>query len=100
VDGLSFDAGPGRVTGFPGPNGTQIRTPGTGQLVPALDHEGITAQLTDADTVQTCGADPDGSLASPLRATVVVLELSSHAGNLEELFFDLISDHSLEVSRS
>jgi len=31
---------------------------------------------------------------------VVVLELSRHTDNLEELFFDLVRDRTLEVSPS
>ena len=33
-------------------------------------------------------------------AGVVVLELSRHTDNLEELFFDLVRDRTLEVSPS
>jgi ABC-2 type transport system ATP-binding protein len=83
---------------------TRIRTPGTGQLIAALTRQQIAARLVDADTVETRGADPDRVARIAAAAGVVVLELTRHTDNLEELFFDLTSDRAddraLEVSRS
>jgi ABC-2 type transport system ATP-binding protein len=79
---------------------TRIRTPDTGRLINALDREGITGHLADADTVEIRGADPDRVARIAAAAGVVVLELSRHTDNLEELFFDLVSDHTLEARLS
>ncbi len=79
---------------------TRIRTPDTGRLVSALGRDGITARLVSADTVEIRGADPDRVARIAAAAGVVVLELSRHTDNLEELFFDLVSDRGLEVSPS
>jgi ABC-2 type transport system ATP-binding protein len=83
---------------------TRIRTPGTGQLISALARDGITAQQVDTDTVQVRGTDPDKVARTAAAAGVIVLELSRHTDNLEELFFDLTSDRAddraLEVSPS
>ena len=79
---------------------TRIRTPDTGRLVSALGRDGITARLVSADTVEIRGADPDRVARIAAAAGVGVLELSRHTDNLEELFFDLVSDRSLEVSPS
>ena len=53
--------------------------------------------------MQVRGADPD-RVARTAAAGVVVLELTRHTDNLEELFFDLTSDRAdhraLEVSPS
>jgi ABC-2 type transport system ATP-binding protein len=79
---------------------TRIRTPDTGRLMSALARDGITARLVDADTVETRGGDPDQVARTAAAAGVVVLELARHTDNLEELFFDLVSDRPLEVSPS
>jgi ABC-2 type transport system ATP-binding protein len=79
---------------------TRIRTPDTGRLISALDREGITARLPELDTVEVRGADPDRVARIAAAAGVVVLELSRHTDNLEELFFDLTRDCALEVSSS
>jgi ABC-2 type transport system ATP-binding protein len=83
---------------------TRIRTPDTGQLIAALTRQQITARLVDANTVETQGADPDRVARIAAAAGVIVLELTRHTDNLEELFFDLVSDRAddraLEVSRS
>ena len=83
---------------------TRIRTPDTGRLMSALAQDGITARLVDADTVEVRGADPDRAARNAAAAGVVVLELSRHTNNLEELFFDLtsdrVNDRALEVSSS
>src|SRR5215472_13245597 len=78
---------------------TRIRTPDIGRLIAALDREGIPARLM-ADTVEVRGADPDRVARTAAAAGVVVLELSRHTDNLEELFFDLTRDRTLEVSPS
>jgi ABC-2 type transport system ATP-binding protein len=78
---------------------TRIRTPDTGLLMSALSREGITADLVDAGTVEARGADPDRVARSVAAAGVVVLELARHTDDLEELFFDIVSD-TLEVSSS
>jgi ABC-2 type transport system ATP-binding protein len=83
---------------------TRIRTPGTGQLISALARDGITAQQVDAGTVEVRGADPDTVARTAAAAGVIVLELTRHTDNLEELFFDLTSDRAddraLEASPS
>jgi ABC-2 type transport system ATP-binding protein len=79
---------------------TRIRTPDTERLMSALARDGITAQLVDADTIETRGADPDRVARTAAAAGVVVLELSRHTDNLEELFFDIVSDRTLEVRPS
>src|SRR6516162_5877910 len=79
---------------------TRIRTPGTARLIAALDRAGIPARLTGPDTVEVRGADPDRAARITATAGVVVLELSRHTDNLEELFFDLTRDRTLEVSPS
>ena len=66
----------------------------------SLGRDGITARLVSADTVEIRGADPDRVARIAAAAGVVVLELSRHTDNLEELFFDLVSDRGLEVSPS
>jgi ABC-2 type transport system ATP-binding protein len=73
---------------------TRIRTPDTGQLASALARQGITAQLATADTVEVRGADPDRVARIAATAGIIVLELTRHTDNLEELFFDLVSDHA------
>ena len=79
---------------------TRIRTPDTARLIDALDREGMTARLAKADTVEVRGADPDRVARIAAAVGVVVLELSRHTDNLEELFFDLTSDRTPEVSAS
>ena len=83
---------------------TRIRTPDAGQLITALTRQGITTRLVEADTVETRGADPDQVARIAAAAGVMVLELTRHTDNLEELFFDLTSDRpdgrALEVSPS
>ena len=79
---------------------TRIRTPDTERLMSALARDGITARLVDADTIETRGADPDQVARTAAAAGIVVLELTRHTDNLEELFFDIVSDHPLEVSPS
>jgi ABC-2 type transport system ATP-binding protein len=83
---------------------TRIRTPDTARLISALARDGITARPADADTIEVRGADPDQVARSAASAGVIVLELSRHTDNLEDLFFDLTSprtgDRTLEVSPS
>jgi ABC-2 type transport system ATP-binding protein len=79
---------------------TRIRTPDTKRLMSALAHDGITAHLVGADTVETRGADPDQVARTAAAAGIVVLELARHTDNLEELFFDIVSDRTLEVRPS
>jgi len=79
---------------------TRIRTPDIGRLIGALDREGIGARLTEPDTVEVRGADPDRVARIAAAAAVTVLELSRHTDNLEDLFFDLTRDRTLEVSTS
>jgi ABC-2 type transport system ATP-binding protein len=71
---------------------TRIRTPDAGRLMSALGHEGITAGLAAAGTVEARGADPDRVARIAASAGVIVLELTRHTDNLEDLFFDLVSD--------
>ena len=83
---------------------TRIRTPDTARLIDALAGDRITARLIQADTVEVRGADPDRVARIAAATGVVVLELTRHTDNLEELFFELVSqradDRSLEVSPS
>ena len=79
---------------------TRIRTPDTARLDQALDRDGITARIAAADTVEVRGADPDRVARIAAAAGVVVLELTRHTDNLEELFFDLTGEPTLEVSSS
>ena len=79
---------------------TRIRTPDTAQLMSALSSEGITSRLVDIDTVETRGADPDRVARTAAASGVVVLELARHTDNLEELFFDIVGDRTLEVRPS
>jgi ABC-2 type transport system ATP-binding protein len=78
---------------------TRIRTPDTGLLISALAGQQITAQQVAPGTVEVRGTDPDLVARIAAAASVIVLELSRHTDNLEELFFDLTSDHdrALEV---
>jgi ABC-2 type transport system ATP-binding protein len=71
---------------------TRIRTPDTGRLMSALARDGITADLAAAGTVEARGADPDRVARIAASAGVIVLELTRHTDNLEDLFFDLVSD--------
>jgi ABC-2 type transport system ATP-binding protein len=79
---------------------TRIRTPDIARLISALDRDGITARLAETDTVEVRGTDPDRVARIAAAAGVVVLELSRRTDNLEELFFDLTSEPTLEVSPS
>src|SRR5215469_5063877 len=73
---------------------TRIRTPDTGLLMPVLARQQITARLVAPDTIEVRGADPDRVARVAAAAGVIVLELTRHTENLEELFFDLTSDHA------
>jgi ABC-2 type transport system ATP-binding protein len=79
---------------------TRIRTPDTARLISAMDRDGVTARLAAADTIEVRGADPDRVARTAAAAGVVVLELTRHTDNLEELFFDLTREPTLEVSPS
>ena len=83
---------------------TRIRTPDTELLMSVLARQQITARLVAADTVEVRGADPDQVARIAASASVIVLELTRHTEDLEELFFDLTTDHAndraLEVSPS
>src|SRR5215472_1997295 len=73
---------------------TRIRTPDTDLLMSALARQGITARLVAPGTVEIRGADPDRVARLAAAAGVIVLELSRHTDNLEDLFFDLTSDRA------
>jgi ABC-2 type transport system ATP-binding protein len=73
---------------------TRIRTPDTDLLTSVLARQGITARLVAPGTVEVRGADPDRVARIAAAASVVVLELSRHTENLEELFFDLTTDRA------
>jgi len=83
---------------------TRIRTPDTPRLLGALSGDGIDARLVAADTVETRAADPDRVARIAAAAGIIVLELTRHTDNLEELFFELVSKRAdepvLEVSPS
>ena len=73
---------------------TRIRTPDTELLTAALARQHIPARLTAPGTVEIRGADPDRVARIAAAASVIVLELSRHTDNLEELFFDLTTDRA------
>jgi ABC-2 type transport system ATP-binding protein len=73
---------------------TRIRTPDAGRLMSALGHEGITAGLVDAGIVEARGAGPVRVARIAASVGAIVLELTRHTDNLEELFFDLVSDRA------
>jgi ABC-2 type transport system ATP-binding protein len=73
---------------------TRIRTPDTELLIAALARQHIPARLTAPGTVEIRGADPDRIARIAAAASVIVLELSRHTDNLEDLFFDLTSDRA------
>ena len=73
---------------------TRIRTPDTELLLSVLARQQITARLVAPGTVEVRGADPDRVARIAAAASVIVLELTRHTENLEELFFDLTSDHA------
>jgi len=85
-------------------NTTRIRTPDTELLMSVLARQQITARLVAPGTIEVRGADPDQVARIAAGAGVVVLELTRHTEDLEELFFDLTSDRAdgraLEVSPS
>jgi ABC-2 type transport system ATP-binding protein len=72
---------------------TRIRTPDTEPLMSALARQAITARLVAPGTVEVRGTDSDRVARIAAAASVIVLELSRHTENLEELFFDLTSDN-------
>ena len=73
---------------------TRIRTPDTELLMAALSRQHITARLVAPGTVEVRGADPDRVARIAAAASVIVLELSRHTDNLEDLFFDLTSNRA------
>jgi ABC-2 type transport system ATP-binding protein len=73
---------------------TRIRTPDTELLMAALARQHITARPVAPGTVEIRGADPDRVARIAAAASVIVLELSRHTDNLEDLFFDLTSDRA------
>ena len=79
---------------------TLIRTPDTELLMSVLARQHITARLAAPGTVEIRGADPDRVARIAAAASVIVLELSRHTDNLEDLFFDLTSDRAMEVCPS
>jgi ABC-2 type transport system ATP-binding protein len=79
---------------------TRIRTPDTELLMSVLANDGITGHLVADGTVEIRGADPGRVARIAAGAGVIVLELSRHTDNLEELFFDLVRDRTLEVCPS
>ena len=79
---------------------TLIRTPDAELLMSVLARQHITARLAAPGTVEIRGADPDRVARIAAAASVIVLELSRHTDNLEDLFFDLTSDRAMEVCPS
>ena len=73
---------------------TRIRTPDTELLMAVLARQQITARLVAPGTVEVRGADPDRVARIAAAASVIVLDLSRHTDNLEDLFFDLTSDRA------
>jgi len=79
---------------------TLIRTPDAELLMSVLARQHITARLAAPGTVEIRGTDPDRVARIAAAASVIVLELSRHTDNLEDLFFDLTSDRAMEVCPS
>jgi ABC-2 type transport system ATP-binding protein len=79
---------------------TLIRTPDAELLMSVLARQHITARLVAPGTVEIRGTDPDRVARIAAAASVIVLELSRHTDNLEDLFFDLTSDRAMEVCPS
>ena len=79
---------------------TLIRTPDAELLMSVLARQHITARLVAPGTVEIRGTDPDRVARIAAAASVIVLELSRHTDNLEELFFDLTRDRALEACPS
>ena len=79
---------------------TLIRTPDTELLMSVLARQHIAARLAAPGTVEIRCADPDRVARIAAAASVIVLELSRHTDNLEDLFFDLTSDRAMEVCPS
>jgi ABC-2 type transport system ATP-binding protein len=79
---------------------TRIRTPDAELLISVLARQHITARLVAPGTIEIRGADPDRVARIAAAASVTVLELSRHTDNLEDLFFDLTSDRTMEVCPS
>jgi ABC-2 type transport system ATP-binding protein len=79
---------------------TRIRTPDAELLMSVLARQHITARLVAPGTVEIRGTDPDRVARIAAAASVIVLELSRHTDNLEDLFFDLTSDRAMEVCPS
>ncbi len=77
-----------------------IRTPDAERLMSVLARQHITARPVAPGTVEIRGADPDRVARIAAAASVIVLELSRHTDNLEDLFFDLTSDRAMEVCPS
>jgi ABC-2 type transport system ATP-binding protein len=73
---------------------SRIRTPDTELLMSVLARQGITARLVAPGTVEVRGADSERVARISAAAGVIVLELSRHTENLEELFFDLTTDRA------
>jgi ABC-2 type transport system ATP-binding protein len=73
---------------------TRIRTPDTELLMLVLARQGITARLVAPGTVEVRDADPDRVARIAAVASVIVLELTRHTENLEELFLNLTSDNN------
>jgi ABC-2 type transport system ATP-binding protein len=79
---------------------TLIRTPDAELLMSVLARQHITARLVAPGTVEIRGTDPDRVARIAAAASVIVLELSRHTDNLEDLFFDLTTDRAMEVCPS
>jgi ABC-2 type transport system ATP-binding protein len=73
---------------------TRIRTPDSGRLTSALAAQHITARPVAPGIVEIRGADPDRVARIAAAAGVLVLELTRHTDNLEELFFEVTSDRA------
>ena len=80
LNGLSLGMVFGLVIGFlEGRRNTEL-------LTAALARQHIPARLTAPGTVEIRGADPDRVARIAAAASVIVLELSRHTDNLEDLF--------------
>jgi len=67
----------------------RVRTPRAQDLANALDHDGVRAERVASDRLEITGATPEqvGMLAA--RLAIPILESTTEAANLEDVFFRL-----------
>jgi ABC-2 type transport system ATP-binding protein len=77
----------------------RVRTPRAGDLASALGHDGVRVERVASDRLEITGATPErvGMLAAQLG--IPILESTSDAANLEDVFFQLTATAEQEGSR-